>query len=104
MVDQQLRSRGISDPRVLAAMGNVPREVFVPSAMRQRAYDDSALGISHGQTISQPYTVAFMAESLGLQGNEKVLEIGTGSGYGAAVLSQLAREVHSVERIQELAE
>lgn len=103
MVEQQLRPRGIVDPRVLAAMEQVPREAFVPAENRDRAYEDSALGLSLGQTISQPYTVAFMAASLQLQGDEKVLEIGTGSGYGAAVLSLLAREVHSVERIAELA-
>jgi protein-L-isoaspartate(D-aspartate) O-methyltransferase len=103
MVEQQLRQRGITDERVLSAMGRVPREDFVPVNARQRAYDDAALGISYGQTISQPFTVAFMMQELGLQGHEKVLEIGAGSGYGAAVLSLLAREVHTVERIAELA-
>jgi protein-L-isoaspartate(D-aspartate) O-methyltransferase len=104
MVEQQLRQRGLSDPRVLSAMARVRREDFVPADMQLHAYDDAALGIAHGQTISQPYTVAFMAEALELEGNEKVLEIGAGSGYGAAVLSLLAREVHTVERIPELAE
>jgi protein-L-isoaspartate(D-aspartate) O-methyltransferase len=102
MVEQQIRQRGLSDARVLAAMARVPREEFVPADLRDHAYDDSALSISHGQTISQPYTVAFMVDALELQGNEKVLEIGTGCGYGAAVLSLVSREVHSIERITEL--
>ncbi|MGE3776821.1 MAG: protein-L-isoaspartate(D-aspartate) O-methyltransferase [Pirellulaceae bacterium] len=103
MVEQQLRQRGIADERVLAAMVRVPRERFVPEEIVEHAYDDAALGIHCHQTISQPYTVAFMAEALELTGNEIVLEIGAGSGYGAAILSQLAREVHTVERIPELA-
>jgi protein-L-isoaspartate(D-aspartate) O-methyltransferase len=102
MVDSQLGRRGITDPRVLAAMGDVPREEFVPADVREMAYEDRALPIGHGQTISQPYTVAFMCEALALEGGEKVLEIGTGSGYAAAVLSRLAREVHTLERIPEL--
>lgn len=104
MVDQQLRTRGISDPRVLEAMGQVPREEFLPDDLRHRSYDDGALPIGWGQTISQPYVVAFMAEAAQLQPGDKVLEIGTGSGYAAAVLARLCREVHSVERIPELEE
>lgn len=103
MVEQQLRQRRIRDERVLAAMERVPRELFIPADNASSAYDDCALPIAHGQTISQPYTVAFMIAALELNGSEKVLEIGTGSGYGAAVLSLLAGEVHSVERIPELA-
>ncbi len=103
MVDQQLRGRGISDPRVLQAMAAVPREAFVPESRRHEAYDDGPLPIGFGQTISQPYTVAFMCEALQLRGGERVLEIGTGSGYGAAVLSLLADEVYTVERVPELA-
>jgi protein-L-isoaspartate(D-aspartate) O-methyltransferase len=102
MVQTQLRRRGISDPRVLAAMEEVPREEFVPADMRDSAYDDGAMPIGHGQTISQPYVVAYMAEAAQIQPDDKVLEIGTGSGYAAAVLSRLCREVHSVERIPQL--
>lgn len=104
MVEGQLRGRGIRDRRVLQAMAAVPREEFVPAAMRHAAYRDAALPIGFGQTISQPFTVAFMCEALRLQGTEKVLEIGAGSGYSAAVLSLLCGEVHTVERIPELAE
>ncbi|MEX0585767.1 MAG: protein-L-isoaspartate(D-aspartate) O-methyltransferase [Pirellulales bacterium] len=104
MVEQQIRRRGIHDPAVVSAMSSVPRELFVGIQTRDAAYDDCALPIAGGQTISQPYTVAFMAERLGLKGNERVLEIGTGSGYGAAVLSLLAAEVHTIERLEELAE
>jgi protein-L-isoaspartate(D-aspartate) O-methyltransferase len=104
MVDQQLRRRGISDSRVLEAMASVPREEFVPDSLRQRAYDDNALPIGHGQTISQPYVVAFMIEAAQIQPGDRVLEIGAGSGYAAAVLSKVCREVHTVERIAELAE
>lgn len=103
MVEHQLRARGITDTRVLAAMLSVPREEFVPVNLRPRAYVDGALPIGYGQTISQPYTVAYMCEALQLRGDERVLEIGTGSGYGAAVLSELARMVFTVERIPELA-
>ena len=103
MVTGQLLPRGVSDPRVLQAMSEVPREEFVPDDLRGRAYDDGALSIGFGQTISQPYVVAFMAEVAQLQPDDKVLEIGTGSGYTAAVLAKLCREVHSVERIAELA-
>lgn len=102
MVTHQLESRGISDPRVLAAMGRVAREVFVPDNVKDRAYRDGPLPIGFGQTISQPYTVAMMCESLQLTGNENVLEVGTGSGYAACVLSCLAQQVHTIERIPEL--
>ncbi len=104
MVDEQLRSRDISDERVLAAMERVPREAFVPPDLRSRAYDDAALPIGYGQTISQPYMVARICEELGLDGDERVLDVGTGSGYQAAVLAQLADEVHTIERLPELAE
>jgi protein-L-isoaspartate(D-aspartate) O-methyltransferase len=104
MVEDQLRGRDIVDERVLAAMERVPRELFVPKGERHRAYADAALPIGHGQTISQPYMVARIAEALGLGGGEKVLDVGTGSGYQAAVLAELAREVHTIERIPELAE
>lgn len=93
----------IRDKRVLEAMASVPREEFVPLALRHLAYEDRPLSIGYGQTISQPFIVALMIEALGLKGNEKVLEVGTGSGYQAVVLSMLAREVISVERIPELA-
>jgi protein-L-isoaspartate(D-aspartate) O-methyltransferase len=103
MVERQLRRRDIVDPRVLAAMAEVPRHLFVPAAMRAYAYDDGPLPIGRGQTISQPYIVALMTQCLALSGDETVLEIGTGSGYQAAVLSKLCRRVHTVERIPELA-
>jgi len=104
MVKTQLIPRGIKDERVLAAMKKVPRHLFVDESMQHRAYDDSALSIGEGQTISQPYMVAVMSEFLELKGTEKVLEIGTGSGYQAAVLAGLAKEVYTVERIAVLAE
>jgi len=104
MVDVQLHRRGISDERVLAAMGRVPRELFVPDEVREAAYADAALPIGGGQTISQPYMVALICEQLALQGTERVLDVGTGSGYQAAVLAELAAEVHTIERIPELAE
>lgn len=104
MVECQLRKRGIANEHVLAAMADVPREEFVPVAMSERAYDDCPVPIGWEQTISQPYTVAFMCEALRLTGTERVLEIGTGSGYAAAVLSLLAKEVFTVERITSLAE
>ncbi len=104
MVDQQLRRRGIKDEGVLAAMGNVPRERFVPPDSRSRAYCDGAMGIGLGQTISQPYMVALMTEALHLTGTERVLEVGSGSGYQAAVLAELAAHVYTVERIAELSE
>lgn len=103
MVERQLRRRGIADERVLAAMGAVPRERFVPERVRDRAYDDSALPIGEDQTISQPWVVAAICQALDLSGDEALLEIGTGSGYSAAVLARLAREVHSIERIEPLA-
>lgn len=102
MVSRQLEAWGVHDARVLEAMGRVPREAFVPPQERAAAYYDGALPIGEGQTISQPYIVARMSEALGLQGHERVLEIGTGSGYQAAVLSCLAREVYTVERIAAL--
>jgi protein-L-isoaspartate(D-aspartate) O-methyltransferase len=104
MVDEQLRGRDIVDQRVLEAMERVPRELFVPDDLRGRAYDDVALPIGAGQTISQPYMVARIAEELGLDGDEHVLDVGTGSGYQAAVLAELADDVHTIERIPELAE
>ena len=99
-----LRERGITDERVLAAMSDVPREEFVPVGWRSQAYDDRALPIDLNQTISQPFTVAAMCSALQLRGDEVILEIGTGSGYGAAVLSNMARTVHTVERHRPLAE
>jgi protein-L-isoaspartate(D-aspartate) O-methyltransferase len=102
MVVRQLERRGIHDPRVLEAMEWVPREEFVPIDMIDLAYDDRALPIGLEQTISQPYTVAYMCQEARLSADDKVLEIGTGSGYGAAVLSLLVREVHTIERIEEL--
>src|SRR5919204_6217655 len=104
MVERQLRRRGIDDERVLAAMAEVPRELFVPEELRSQAYRDGALRIGEGQTISQPWIVAFMASLLELDGDEVVLEVGTGSGYAAAVLSRLCREVVTVERHPSLAE
>jgi protein-L-isoaspartate(D-aspartate) O-methyltransferase len=104
MVEYQLRGRDIVDRRVLEAMERVPREEFVPEDLRDRAFDDAALPIGAGQTISQPYMVARIAEELGLDGGERVLDVGTGSGYQAAVLAELADEVHTIERIPELAE
>jgi protein-L-isoaspartate(D-aspartate) O-methyltransferase len=103
MVERQLRRRGILDERVLAAMAEVPRELFVPEHERRRAYNDSALPIGHGQTISQPWIVAAIAQALALEGTEKVLEIGTGSGYSAAVIARMAREVFTIERLEPLA-
>lgn len=102
MVETQLRGRGITDPRTLAAMARVPRHLFVEEALAAKAYNDHPLPVGHSQTISQPYIVALMTQALGLTGSEKVLEIGTGSGYQAAVLSCLARTVYTVERIQSL--
>ena len=98
MVARQLRGRGIDDERVLAAMESVPRERFLPEPMRRRAYADSALPIGDGQTISQPWIVAAICQAMRLEGDELVLEVGTGSGYSTAVLSQLASTVLSVER------
>ena len=104
MVERQLRRRGISDERVLEAMGRVPREAFVPPEIAAHAYDDAALPIGDGQTISQPYIVAAMCELLALDGSEHVLDVGTGSGYAAAVLDELAGSVVSIEVLPELAE
>jgi protein-L-isoaspartate(D-aspartate) O-methyltransferase len=104
MVERQIAARGVRDRRVLEAMREVPRDRFVEPALAGRSYDDVPLSIGSGQTISQPYIVAVMCESLGLVGSERVLEIGTGSGYGAAVLGRLAREVYTIERHPELAE
>src|SRR6478735_9387137 len=104
MVERQLRRRDIEDERVLEAMARVPRELFVPEQERRRAYADAALPIAEGQTISQPYMVARICEVLGLRGGERVLDVGTGSGYQAAVLAELAAEVHTIERLPGLAE
>jgi protein-L-isoaspartate(D-aspartate) O-methyltransferase len=104
MVLTQLRARGIDDERVLAAMDKVPRELFVPDVLRDEAYDDAALPIGFEQTISQPYMVARICAELQLRGYERVLDVGTGSGYQAAVLAELADEVHSIELIPTLAE
>lgn len=104
MVKTQLIPRGIRDERVLSAMKKVPRHLFVDEHIQHKAYDDMALSIGEGQTISQPYMVAVMTELLELKGNEKVLEIGSGSGYQAAILAELSKEVYTVERIAVLAE
>jgi len=103
MVSEQIEARGVHDSRVLAAMRRVPRHEFVPFEQRPYAYEDRPLPIGHGQTISQPYIVAVMSEALELDGSEKVLEIGTGSGYQAAVLAQLAAEVYTIEIVEPLA-
>jgi len=103
MVEEQLRRRGIVDERVLDAMARVPRELFVPQQVRERAYDDAALPIGGDQTISQPYMVARICEALAVRSGERVLDVGTGSGYQAAVLAQLAGEVHTIERLPDLA-
>ncbi|MBU1936450.1 protein-L-isoaspartate(D-aspartate) O-methyltransferase [bacterium] len=103
MVERQLIPRGIKDARVLEAMRVVERHRFVPLKIRRRAYQDTALPIGEGQTISQPYIVAYMTEALRLKGNEKVLEIGTGSGYAAAVLAQIGCDVYTIEIVPELA-
>jgi protein-L-isoaspartate(D-aspartate) O-methyltransferase len=104
MVAHQLESRGISDTRALDAMRRVPRHLFVPEPQRDHAYEDRPLPVGEGQTISQPYMVAWMTELMGLKGNEVVLEIGTGTGYQAAVLGVLAKRVYTIERIPSLAE
>ena len=103
MVEEQIEAREVADPRVLAAMRSVPRHEFVPEGERVHAYEDRPLPIGQGQTISQPYIVAVMSELLHLRGTEKVLEVGTGSGYQAAVLSRLANEVYTIEIVAELA-
>lgn len=104
MVERQLVSMGIFDKAVLAAMGEVPREEFVPPDMRRWAYEDGPLPIGQRQTISQPFIVAYMVQTLELKRTERVLEVGTGSGYAAAVVSRVAAEVHSIERLATLAE
>jgi len=104
MVDRYIAHRGVRSTSVLAAMRSVPREAFLPQDLWEFAYDDAPLPIEEGQTISQPYIVAMMTEALELEGGDKVLEIGTGSGYAAAVLSQIAKDVYTVERIGQLAE
>ena len=104
MVATQLEARGIKDEQVLDAFRAVPREEFVPDYLLRRAYEDTPLPIGHEQTISQPYMVAVMTERLGLTGSERVLEIGTGSGYQTAVLAECAREVYTIERVEALAE
>jgi protein-L-isoaspartate(D-aspartate) O-methyltransferase len=104
MVDEQIAYRGVTDPRVLAVMGKVPRHEFMPEALRAQAYGDHAMPIGEGQTISQPYIVALMTELLELKGNERVLEIGTGSGYQAAVLAELCQKVFTIERVKTLAD
>jgi protein-L-isoaspartate(D-aspartate) O-methyltransferase len=104
MVSEQIEARGVRNARVLAAMGRVPRHEFVPFEQRTYAYEDHPLPIGYGQTISQPYIVAVMSEALELDGSEKVLEIGTGSGYQAAVLAELAAEVYTIEIVEPLAE
>lgn len=104
MVTQQLESRDISDQRVLQAMRQVPRHMFVPEDRQREAYQDRPLSIGHGQTISQPYIVGYMTAALALSGDEKVLEVGTGSGYQAAVLSRVASQVITIEYIPELAD
>jgi len=104
MVKRQIAARGVKDASVLAAMRKVPRHVFVPEERRFLAYEDHPLSIGHGQTISQPYIVALMTELLELDGKERVLEIGTGSGYQAAILAELAKEVYTIEIVKPLAE
>jgi protein-L-isoaspartate(D-aspartate) O-methyltransferase len=104
MVDEQIISRGVKDERVLAVMRKIPRHEFLPEAIRGIAYADNALPLGEGQTMSQPYMVALMTELLGLKGEERALEIGTGSGYQAAVLAELCEKVYTVERIKPLAD
>lgn len=104
MVETQIAARGVRDPMVLAAMSKVPRHRFVPPSLRGDSYADAPLPIGNGQTISQPYIVAFMTEALALTGKERVLEIGTGSGYQTAVLAEIAREVYTVEIVRALSE
>jgi len=104
MVDEQIAARGVKDPMVLAAMRKVPRHEFMPEALRGQAYRDGALPIGEAQTISQPYMVALMTELLQLTGKERVLELGTGSGYQAAVLAELCEKVYTIERVKTLAD
>ena len=103
MTETQIRARGVRDPAVLAAMAKVPRHLFVPEGLRRRAYADEPLPIGEGQTISQPYIVAYMTEALALGGGEQVLEVGTGSGYQTAVLAEIAGTVWTVEIVEKLA-
>jgi protein-L-isoaspartate(D-aspartate) O-methyltransferase len=103
MTETQIRARGVRDPLVLAAMAKIPRHLFMPEGLRVHAYADDPLPIGDGQTISQPYIVAYMTETLGLKGGEKLLEIGTGSGYQTAVLAEIADEVWTVEIVETLA-
>jgi len=103
MTDSQIRARGVRDPLVLAALNKVPRHLFIPEGLRGCAHADEPLPIGQGQTISQPYIVAYMTEALGLQGGERVLEVGTGSGYQTAVLAEIVREVWTVEIVESLA-
>lgn len=103
MTDSQIRARGVRDPLVLAAMAKIPRHLFVPESLRVHAYADEPLPIGDGQTISQPYIVAYMTEALGLEGGEKVLEVGTGCGYQSAVLAEIAGEVWTIEIVETLA-
>ncbi len=102
MVDSQIKTRGVKDQKVLAAMRKVPRHLFVPENMKLYAYQDEPLLIGEGQTISQPYIVAYMSEALQLKGHERVLEVGTGSGYQAAILAEIVKEVFSVELLESL--
>ena len=104
MVAEQLQARGIADPRLLEAFLEVPRHTFVDAAVAPRAYEDCSYPIGYSQTISQPYTIAFMIQTLGVEKNHRVLEIGTGSGYQTAILSLMAAEVYSIERISSLSE
>ena len=104
MVKEQIESRGITDKRVLEVMKKVKRHLFVPAQLRNSAYDDNPLPIGHGQTISQPYIVAYMTEAARINPNDRILEIGTGSGYQAAVLAEMAKEVYTIEIVQPLAE
>jgi protein-L-isoaspartate(D-aspartate) O-methyltransferase len=104
LVDRQLKARGIRDQKVLAAMARIPRHQFVPPLLKNEAYLDTPLPIGHGQTISQPYIVALMTEALGMNGGEKILEIGTGSGYQTAILAEIARKVITIERIAALSQ
>jgi protein-L-isoaspartate(D-aspartate) O-methyltransferase len=104
MVAEQIKARGVRDPRVLDALIRVPRELFIPDDSRSGAYDDRPIPIGYGQTISQPYIVAYMTEALKVEPSHRVLEIGTGGGYQTAVLAELAGEVYSIERISALAE
>lgn len=103
MVENQIKARGVSDQRVLDAMSNVQRHLFVPENLQNRAYQDEPLPIGYGQTISQPFIVAYMTEQIDLDESEKVLEIGTGSGYQAAVLGEIAKQVYTIEIVPELA-